>query len=291
MLTSKRILGLLLLLTGAVLAYVLYSHNQIDPERQRVMARLDSQSTRLAGQGQLLSADSLFHLGDYGEALQAYQLLAEDDSLSRQLANLPMRVDHARRLLRVQDAMDSLQIRASRGVLTVSQPIDRDPVPERIRSMDIEDSRPEQYDSLTFALQKAELQIRNLQGQLRRTSGGNYLTFDSHEGNAVYYVGDVRDGQATGRGVALLSSGSRYQGEWRHNEKHGFGEFHWPDGAYYEGEYENDERSGEGTYHFPGGEVFVGEWEDDLRNGPGIFYDADGEVVAQGDWVDDELME
>ncbi|WP_116106303.1 MORN repeat-containing protein [Lewinella sp. IMCC34191] len=291
MLTSKRLLGLLLLLTGAVLAYVLYQSTQSDPEREEAMALVERQSARLAAQARLLSADSLFHLGDYRSALQAYEELEGNDSLRAQLGNLPARVNHARQLLRVQAAMDSLQIRASRGVLTVSRPIDRDPVPTSVRSMPIEESRPEQYDSLTFALQKAELQIRNLQGQLRRSSGGNYLTFESREGNAVYYVGDVRDGKATGRGVALLSSGSRYQGEWKNNQKHGFGEFHWPDGAYYEGEFEEDERSGEGTYHFPGGEVFVGEWDDDLRNGEGIFYGADGEVVAQGEWVDDELVE
>jgi hypothetical protein len=157
--------------------------------------------------------------------------------------------------------------------------------------MPLEASNPNQYDSLRFALQKAEMQIRNLESRLRNTSGGNYLTFDSRQGNEVYYVGDIKNGKANGRGVALLSSGSRYLGEWQNNMKHGIGEFHWPDGAWYEGEYENDKRSGRGTYHFPDGSVFVGHWEDDVREGEGIFYDKKGGVVAQGVWEDDELVE
>ena len=292
MLRSKRFLTLLLLFVAAAVVAGLAVHqlNQPDVAEAQLRSRLQEQEQILEVYGDLYAADSLFHGGEYRAALTAYRGVGVPDTLAELQSALRSRIDHAGRLLRIQSALDSLQIRASRGILTVSRPVEG-PGPASVRSMDLEESRPAQYDSLMFALQKADLQIRNLQGQLRRSSGGNYLTFDSRQGNQVYYVGEVRNGQANGRGVALLSSGSRYQGEWRDNMKHGLGEFHWPDGAWYEGEYENDERSGEGTYHFPGGEVFVGEWDGDLRNGEGIFYGPEGEVVAQGEWVDDELVE
>ncbi|MEL6306466.1 MAG: response regulator, partial [Bacteroidota bacterium] len=31
-------------------------------------------------------------------------------------------------------------------------------------------------------------------------------------------------------GVALLSTGSRYEGQWKNNQRHGQGTFYWPDG-------------------------------------------------------------
>ena len=292
MLKSKRFLTLLLLFVAAavVAGLAVYQLNQPDETEAELRARLAGQESMLETYANLHAADSLFHGGEYRSALAAYREMDVPDTLTALQTALRSRIDHAGRLLGIQSALDSLQIRASRGSLTVSQPVEG-PRPAPVRSMDLEDSRPAQYDSLVFALQKADLQIRNLQSQLRRSSGGNYLTFASRQGNEVYYVGDVRRGKANGRGVALLSSGSRYQGEWRNNMKHGLGEFHWPDGAWYEGEYENDQRSGEGTYHFPGGEVFVGEWDEDLRNGEGIFYGPEGEVVAQGEWVDDELVD
>ena len=293
MLKSKRFLTLLLLFVAAavVAGLAVYQLNQPDVTEAELRSRLEEQEQVLQTYGEIHAADSLFHGGEYRAALTAYRGVGVPDTLAQLQTALQSRIDHAGRLLQIQSALDSLQIRASRGMLTVSQPVEGPPRAEAVRSMPLEESRPAQYDSLMFALQKANLQIRNLQSQLRRSSGGNYLTFDSRQGNQVYYVGDVRGGKANGRGVALLSSGSRYQGEWRDNMKHGLGEFHWPDGAWYEGEYEDDQRSGEGTYHFPGGEVFVGEWDGDLRNGEGIFYGPEGEVVAQGEWVDDELVD
>ncbi|PPK87730.1 hypothetical protein CLV84_0680 [Neolewinella xylanilytica] len=292
MLKSKRFLTLtLLFIVAAVVAgYALLRLNAPDEETTELRQRLSEQASRIEAYTSLLAVDSIFNRGDYQAALRQYEALQPPDSLLALRGAVTSRIQHARRLLEIRSVLDSLEIRASRGVLTVSRPlagVGSSPV----RSMPLAESRPAQYDSLLFALQKADMQIRNLQGQLRRSSGGNYLTFESRQGNAVYYVGDVRDGKANGRGVALLSSGSRYLGEWKDNQKHGVGEFHWPDGAYYEGEYEEDERSGEGTYHFPGGEIFIGEWDNDLREGDGIFYDADGEVVAQGEWDDDELVE
>lgn len=291
MLTSRRLLSLLLLLTAAALAYVLYQNAQLVPDRENALTLADRRARVIAGQQRLLAADSLFHGEAYRAALRAYEALEGTDSLGDLRTAVVARIAHARRLLSLYSSVDSLQLRAARGNLSVLQPVDQEVVPTRVYSLPLETTQPERYDSLSFALQRAEMQIRNLKGQLRRRSGGNYLTFESSQGNQVFYIGDVRDGRATGQGVALLSSGSRYQGEWRDNQKHGIGEFYWPDGAYYEGEYRDDERSGEGTYHFPSGEVFVGEWDNDLRNGPGVFYGPEGEVVAQGDWVNDELVD
>jgi hypothetical protein len=291
MLTSRRfLLTLSLFILIGMAAYFLGRTHKMEEaltaERELAEARADSlRRYRLIGRG-----DSLVRIGAYEEAVVVYEDLEADTTLRYGGEELADRIEHARRLAQVGTTLEELRRRADRRMRPEAPALA--PVqPVTVARMPLEASNPNQYDSLRFALQKAEMQIRNLESRLRNTSGGNYLTFDSRQGNEVYYVGDIKNGKANGRGVALLSSGSRYLGEWQNNMKHGIGEFHWPDGAWYEGEYENDKRSGRGTYHFPDGSVFVGQWEDDVREGEGIFYDKKGGVVAQGIWEEDELVE
>ena len=242
---------------------------------------------------ELAAIDALLRDGDYATAERAYARLRDDTArLGVAAADLDSRLRHARRLRRMALALDTLRVLDARDLVALAPlPTPAPAVAEKsVAPLPLERSRPADYDSLDFALRKAQLRIRNLEGRLRQRSGGNYLTFASRQGNEVYYVGDVRDGKANGRGVALLSSGSRYAGDWTDNRRHGEGTFHWPDGAWYEGGFDDDQRSGQGTYHFPDGQLFVGEWEGDLRDGEGVFYDADGEVVARGRWEDDEFV-
>lgn len=208
--------------------------------------------------------------------------------LSRRLATADSTVDVLRARLRTQsvelDTLRPLAVRnAERPLSTLSAP------PPAASPAPLSRSRPSQYDSLTFALRKSELRVRQLTNQLRTRSSG-YLALESEQGNTIYYVGDVLRGRAHGRGVAIYSTGSRYVGQWRDNERHGHGEFFWTDGAHYAGDYRHNHRDGRGTYHFPGGEVYDGEWAEDARNGSGVLYDKKGKVVVRGEWVDDELQ-
>ena len=245
---------------------------------------LEEQKLELAAYRSLETADSLFHAGRYSAAIDAYRA-AELDSTFQ----LDARIDHARRLNRLWVMLDTLQNREPR-ILRIVETLEP-PKPVAVSRLPLETSRPNDYDSLAFALEKAELQIRNLEKRITRNSGGNYLTFKSPQGNDIYYVGDVRGGKAEGNGVALFSTGSRYIGSWKDNKKHGNGRFLWKDGAYYEGEYLNNQRHGQGTYKFPDGSQYVGTWADDLRDGEGVFYDKKGKIVAQGVWRKDELVE
>ena len=296
--TPKRVRTLLLLLAGAAVAAVLYAAQQ----RERADA-LDAQvvlaKAQAADAGEAISeydrlqrADQLLFGGDYRAAREAYQQLAADTTRAGHVSDegFDARLNHIGLLGSYQRELDTLRQLAGRPPREVFVSLPARALPQPVAPLALEETRPGQYDSLNFALRKAEMRVRSLEGRLRQNSGGNYLTFKSGKGSDVYYVGDVRDGKANGSGVALLSTGSRYQGEWRDNRRHGRGTFYWPDGAYYEGNYVDDERDGNGTYHFPDGSMFVGDWEADLRNGEGIYYDKDGEVVARGTWDDDELV-
>ena len=284
--------ALLLLLAAGYAAFHYAERSEaLAAELAAAEATAATRAERLAAFARLAAADSLLYRGRASSALAAYRAIADDSTAAWLAGATDVRIAHAHRVRRMTQALDTLQVLSARGRDTRPAPLVA-AGPRPVAPMPLVRSRPDQYDSLSFALQRAEMQIRTLEGRLRKNSGGNYLTFPSRQGNEVYYVGEVRDGKANGRGVALLSSGSRYVGEWRDNRKHGVGEFHWPDGAVYEGEYVDDQREGEGTYHFPDhGGTYVGGWEDDLRNGRGIYYDDEGEVVARGVWEDDELVE
>jgi len=146
-------------------------------------------------------------------------------------------------------------------------------------------------DSLSFALEKAKVQLNSLRKQLKQKLFGEYLTFKSKKGNRLHYVGQVKNGRAHGTGIAILDSGSRYEGEWEDNSRSGEGNFYWADGEHYEGSYKNDVRHGLGTYYWPNKEKYVGQWKNDKRNGKGTFYGSDGKVVAKGIWKEDKLVE
>ena len=283
----------LVLLIGFGATYLYQRYSALDRLSEEQQVRLTVTEARLDGIERLLNADSLLYAGDYQVAEVAYEQLRGETTELITPARLERRRDFARTQLQRQIELDTLRRFALRMGRLEALP---DPTPVLSAPTAAPAPAPSpnsaRADSLNFALRKAELRVRNLERRLAtRTSDSNYLTFDTRKGNTVYYVGGVRRGKAYGRGVALLSTGSRYEGEWQNNRKHGTGEFFWPDGARYEGEYENDERSGRGTYHFPKGDMFVGEWRDDLRNGEGVFYDKSGKVVARGVWKDDELVE
>ena len=145
-------------------------------------------------------------------------------------------------------------------------------------------------DSLAFALEKAKVQLSRLKRLIASKENGEYLTFTTPKGTHLHYVGQVEKGKANGYGVAILATGSRYQGYWADNLKEGEGSFYWADGEYYVGQYQNDLRNGVGTYYWPNGEKYVGEWKDDKRYGEGAFYAKDGTLLAKGTWKNDKLI-
>jgi len=290
MMKSKTNILLLLTLLGT-LGYVIYTHQEIGKERElRLELAEDGQvlAAKLTAYAGLATADSLFHAGSYAPARAAYEDLLSSDSLSALTADLPERINHTRQLERWRYQLDTLRLQAARSVpvpAAVLPPPPAAPLPVSPPAL-----KTSEYDSLTMLLRQAEGQVKQLRANARKTTGPNYLTFTSGEGNDTYYVGEIRSGKANGKGVALLSTGSRYEGEWKDNKKHGEGEFYWSDGAHYQGAYVKDKRSGQGTYYFPDGSVYIGAWKNGLRDGEGVFRNAKGKVVAEGTWRKDELI-
>ena len=225
---------------------------------------------------QIAHIDSLLYEKKYKEGLKAYEssLSTIDSSFHPMIMTRINLIEQLIASLDKPDTVDKLAVEA----------LDSTELTQAATVKEIN-----KYDSLAFALQKANVQIEYLKHQLRQRESGEYLTFSSERNNKVYYVGQVKNGKANGTGVALWNTGSRYEGTWKDNKRHGKGVFYWLDGERYEGEYDAGKRHGYGSYYWPNGEKYVGGWVNDQRSGEGTFYGEDGEIIASGIWENDEL--
>ena len=277
---TKIITYSLLAITSALAFYFVFKTKQLNGKLKQVNEKmLAMESTNFFNQPLPLEAtDSLLLNGRYAEALSGYQKYANQTDHIQFSRALRIRIELARQLI------DKSRERAKEEDTSLNTDVNLNrpyATPEEVR----------QFDSLNFALDKANMRIRSLEVQLQEDTTYSYLTFKTSKGIQAHYVGQVKYEKARGNGVALLSTGSRYEGEWKNNLRHGQGAFYWPDGQYYVGTYKDDRRHGLGTYHWTNGEKFVGYWENDRRNGEGTFYGEEGEIVAKGTWKDDELVE
>jgi len=226
-------------------------------------------------QPELEIADSLLAVGNYREALNMYSSM--DNTTG---TDIELRRTASTALLQLQEDKNKNQAVNTQSTRSSNDEKSRVSTPEIM-----------QYDSLSYALEKTQLQLKSIKNQLRQKAFGEYLTFKSKKGNRLHYVGQVKNKKANGQGIAILDSGSRYEGDWMDNMRHGQGIFYWIDGEHYEGSYVNDQRSGLGTYYWTNGEKYEGNWKDDQRNGRGTFYDVNEKVVTSGIWKDDKLVE
>ena len=272
------ILSIFLLVAAGFAVYFGIKTYSLENQIQANKDFLDQLDEQMAAQQELEVIDAMLIEGDYKEALNAYEEQYEEGELN-DAPSIEMRVALIKELLRLQyeNKLAALQNDQEQEIDSTLLAIG--PSPEDIM----------QSDSLSFALEKANVRIQCLTRKLKEKSFGEYLTFTNSKGSQMHYVGQVKNGKANGFGVALLNTGSRYEGEWKDNMRHGEGTYYWSDGQYYVGEYLNDKRNGTGTYHWPNKEKYTGHWKDDKRSGEGIFYGKDGEVVADGTWEDDKL--
>jgi len=143
-------------------------------------------------------------------------------------------------------------------------------------------------DDLKASLKEQSTQLVTQKTEISKKEMIQIITFTSSNGILVHYIGDVLDDKATGSGIGIWTTGSKYQGEWLNNQRHGKGTFLWSDGDKYEGDFQNDIRSGFGVYYFKTGERYDGEWNNNKRNGEGILIDKDSIVTFKGYWIDDK---
>lgn len=288
---KARIVFVYFMLSAATVMAIFYFSRarQLQREFSAAQARLEDSAAKNKFLNRFFAVDSLILNGKYEEARNTYNLIMSQkpDHVQVQQA-ARARINITRRL----EELDTTYLSSENREL--SRQLGR--VNEQLTSLETDltharQVKADQLDSLYFALDKARLRADCLQNKLNNKKGTSYLQFTRNNDVTIYYVGQIKNDRANGKGVALYSTGSRYEGEWKNNLRHGTGVFHWPDGEHYEGEFKQDKRHGYGKYFWPNGERFAGEWRNGQRNGKGKFFDEEGKMVASGTWKNGELVE
>ena len=102
--------------------------------------------------------------------------------------------------------------------------------------------------------------------------------------NGDRYVGQVKDGKFSGRGVLTHKTGSKYQGEFLNGKKHGKGKTTQLNGNSFEGNFFNGKRHGKGELSWINGAKITTKWNKGERiylKEPS-YVSLDGDVKIQG---------
>ena len=112
-----------------------------------------------------------------------------------------------------------------------------------------------------------------------RTTQGKYAFPDS------MYEGELVDGEPTGKGKLIWTSGNVYEGSFRAGQLHGKGKIFYQEGDIFEGEFTNNNKT-KGRYTYSDGNVYEGDFLDGKFHGVGFFEFAQGPVRTYlGDFV------
>ena len=101
--------------------------------------------------------------------------------------------------------------------------------------------------------------------------------------------GQFQDGVPSGSGILILAGGYQYEGATNNGKRHGTGKLFGPkQEKVYDGQWENDMRSGTGTALMQDGSQYTGEFSNDKREGKGKLIDKNGQPLYEGHWKDDQ---
>lgn len=84
----------------------------------------------------------------------------------------------------------------------------------------------------------------------------------------------------SGKGLTVLASGEKHEGEYLTNQRCGIGLQFWQNGDLYLGQWQNDKMSGHGCYYYGNGSGYAVEFSEGRRHGVGLQIWPDGSVYS-----------
>jgi len=96
--------------------------------------------------------------------------------------------------------------------------------------------------------------------------------------NGTKYIGEVKDGARTGKGVSYYKGGYRYEGYFQEGLFSGKGIYYYSDGTRYEGDFFENYFEGNGSKYYPDGRLYKGQFHKDLYEGYGTYQQKDGTI-------------
>jgi hypothetical protein len=252
--------------------------------------RVDSLNSELLWMLQLTGVDNNFISGEYDIAKTEYQRI-----LNSLPSDHPLHVTVDMRLARISSIENASNSESNvKDIETMQLALmQRDEIIELLNNAldSLTTVHTNERDKLAQQIKEQEIELTQRLKEIHRKEKIQVISFKSQKGKLIHYLGEVKDGKASGGGVGIWSTGSIYKGEWKENLRHGQGKYQWADGDVYEGTYVNDIREGEGVYHWTSGEHYDGEWSGDKRNGYGKLFDKDNNLTFEGQWRNDKIVE
>lgn len=117
------------------------------------------------------------------------------------------------------------------------------------------------------------------------------LFFNSPQGAKIQYVGEIKNGKASGFGMGIWQTGHKYEGLWSEGLKEGLGIYRFANGEVYHGEFSSNKRAGKGVYFFKNGDRYAGWWDEDIRVGVGAVFSKSDKIKKAGIWSNDRLTQ
>lgn len=285
---SVTLAYVLLSLTWIIYLFVQQSTSQkaYDLRLTTIKTDKDSIQKRADFLQEFLIVDNNYILGAYDQATTAYDQLLKHPYLTIFEEDLlALRIRRIEEILSHRDTL-SADIEAYRFSLNVASREITELQREKDSLLQME---REKLSALKTDLETLRDELAEKNKKLNQKDKVQVISFRNDNGNLIHYLGEVKNGMASGGGVGIWDTGSIYKGDWKENQRHGKGLFEWKDGHKYEGQFVNDTREGQGTYFWSTGEKYVGAWKDGQRNGQGTLYDRDNNVQFAGEWLDDKI--
>lgn len=108
-------------------------------------------------------------------------------------------------------------------------------------------------------------------------------------GGGYYYIGEVKDGVANGKGTCYNPEGAiSRKGTFKNGELDGYGEIYVDGEKIYDGHFVNGERSGKGAQYAMGILQYEGDFLHDMRHGKGTQWWPLDHSRYEGDFKEDK---
>lgn len=104
------------------------------------------------------------------------------------------------------------------------------------------------------------------------------------------YVGEFRNNERNGQGIATFTDGNKYVGEFKGDKFNGKGIYYFHTGSKYIGEFKDDKYHGQGIYTWPDGRKELGEYKNDELDGRAIRFKKDGVIYESGIYKNGKLV-
>ena len=111
-----------------------------------------------------------------------------------------------------------------------------------------------------------------------------------YNNGSILYDGDFINGKYEGNGRENYENGTHYIGQFLGGYRHGKGVMYYNNGSIlYEGDFVNDIIEGNGKLIQKNGNYYIGQFLNGLAHGKGVMYYKNGSVLYEGDLVNDKF--